>query len=129
MRENIKEILLSEEQIQNKVRELAAILSAEYEGKNPIFVGVLKGVVMFFGDIEQILIQLALIRSAGKEKLIPFFSELKQVSETASGKRAPAVETETYKNSIVEAIGHDYCASLFFKKSDFFFAHFVSEKR
>ena len=51
MRENIKEILLSEEQIQNKVRELAAILSAEYEGKNPIFVGVLKGVVMFFGDI------------------------------------------------------------------------------
>ena len=67
---------------------------------------------------QQILIQLALIRSAGKEKLIPFFSELKQVSETASGKRAPAVETETYKNSIVEAIGHDYCASLFFKKSD-----------
>ena len=51
MRENIKEILLSEEQIQSKVRELAAILSAEYEGKNPIFVGVLKGVVMFFGDI------------------------------------------------------------------------------
>jgi hypoxanthine phosphoribosyltransferase len=51
VRENIKEILLSEEQIQNKVRELAAILSAEYEGKNPIFVGVLKGVVMFFGDI------------------------------------------------------------------------------
>lgn len=51
MRENIKEILLSEEQIQSKVRELAAILSAEYEDKNPIFVGVLKGVVMFFGDI------------------------------------------------------------------------------
>lgn len=51
MRKNIKEILLSEEQIQNKVRELAAILSAEYEGKDPIFVGVLKGVVMFFGDI------------------------------------------------------------------------------
>ena len=55
MRENIKEILLSEEQIQNKVRELAAILSAEYEGKNPIFVGVLKGVVMFFGVIVKLI--------------------------------------------------------------------------
>ena len=51
MRENIKEILLSEEQIQQKVKELAKILSDEYAGKDPIFVGVLKGVVMFFGDV------------------------------------------------------------------------------
>ena len=51
MRENIKEILLTEEQIQNKVKELAGILSAEYADKKPIFVGVLKGVVMFFGDM------------------------------------------------------------------------------
>ena len=51
MTENIKEILLSEEQIQAKVMELAKQLSEEYAGKNPVFVGVLKGVVMFFGDI------------------------------------------------------------------------------
>ena len=51
MNENIKEVLLSEEQIQEKVKELAAILSEEYAGKDPIFVGVLKGVVMFFGDV------------------------------------------------------------------------------
>lgn len=50
MTENIKKVLISEEQIQAKVKELAAILSKEYEGKNPIFVGVLKGVVMFYGD-------------------------------------------------------------------------------
>jgi len=49
--ENIKEILLSEEQIQAKVEELAKQLSEEYAGKNPVFVGVLKGVVMFFGDM------------------------------------------------------------------------------
>ena len=48
--DQIKEVLLSEEQIQQKIRELAAEISKEYEGKNPIFVGVLKGVVMFFGD-------------------------------------------------------------------------------
>ena len=51
MTENIKEILLSEEQIQAKVEELAKQLSEEYAGKNPVFVGVLKGVVMFFGDM------------------------------------------------------------------------------
>lgn len=51
MIENIREILLSEEQIQRKVKELAESLSVEYAGKNPIFVGVLKGVIMFFGDI------------------------------------------------------------------------------
>ena len=51
MREDIKEILLTEEQIQSKVKELAAILSEEYAGKDPVFVGVLKGVVVFFADM------------------------------------------------------------------------------
>ena len=48
--DQIKEVLLSEQQIQEKVLELAQQISKEYEGKNPVFVGVLKGVVMFFGD-------------------------------------------------------------------------------
>ena len=51
MHEQIDHILLTQEQIQNRVGELAAQLSRDYEGKNPIFVGVLKGVVMFFSDI------------------------------------------------------------------------------
>ena len=51
MNQDIKEVLLSEEQIQAKVKELAKTLSEEYAGKNPVFVGVLKGVVMFFADV------------------------------------------------------------------------------
>lgn len=51
MTEMIERVLLSEEQIQQKVNELAASLSEEYAGKDPVFVGVLKGVVMFFGDV------------------------------------------------------------------------------
>ena len=50
MQQNISRILLSEEQIQTRVKELADQLSAEYAGKDPIFVGVLKGVVMFYAD-------------------------------------------------------------------------------
>lgn len=51
MKSNIKQVLLSEEQIQEKVKELAARLSEEYADKNPVVIGVLKGVVMFFADM------------------------------------------------------------------------------
>lgn len=51
MNRDIKEILLTQEQIQSKVKELAQLLSEEYAGKDPVFVGVLKGVVMFFADV------------------------------------------------------------------------------
>ena len=51
MEKDIERVLISEEQIQEKVRELAAQLSQEYAGKDPVFVGVLKGVVLFFSDV------------------------------------------------------------------------------
>ena len=51
MEKDIKQVLLTEEEIQSKIKELGAILTAEYEGKNPIIVGVLKGVVLFYADM------------------------------------------------------------------------------
>ena len=51
MKNAIKEVLLTEEQIQSKVKELAKQISEEYAGKDPVFVGVLKGVVIFFADM------------------------------------------------------------------------------
>ena len=51
MEKDIEKILLTEEQIRQKVKELAAQISSEYAGKDPIFVGVLKGVVMFYADL------------------------------------------------------------------------------
>lgn len=51
MENNIQKVLLTEEQIQEKVCQLAQTLSEEYADKNPIFIGVLKGVVMFYGDM------------------------------------------------------------------------------
>ena len=40
MVKNIQYVMLTEEQIQNRIRELGEILTAEYEGKDPIVVGV-----------------------------------------------------------------------------------------
>ena len=50
MTKDIQSVLISEEVLQARIRELAAQISEEYAGKDPVFVGVLKGVVMFFGD-------------------------------------------------------------------------------
>ena len=51
MTEDIECVLLSEKEIQLKVREIGAKISADYEGKNPIFVGVLKGCFIFMADL------------------------------------------------------------------------------
>jgi hypoxanthine phosphoribosyltransferase len=51
MHNDIERILLTEEQIKAKVAELGKILSEEYKDKNPVVVGVLKGVVIFYADM------------------------------------------------------------------------------
>ena len=51
MERDIQTILLTEEQIQNRIAELGEILTKEYADKNPIVVGVLKGVVVFYADM------------------------------------------------------------------------------
>jgi hypoxanthine phosphoribosyltransferase len=43
--------LLTEEQIQTKVKELAGRISDEYKGREIVAVGILKGAFMFFSDL------------------------------------------------------------------------------
>ena len=50
MYNQISEVLLTEEQIKARIKEMAAQINEEYAGKNPIFVGVLRGVCVFFSD-------------------------------------------------------------------------------
>ena len=51
MERNIEKILLTEEQIKNRIEELGKALSDEYACKHPVIVGVLKGVVVFYADM------------------------------------------------------------------------------
>lgn len=44
-------IVYSAEEIQQRIRELAAQISRDYRGANPLFVGVLKGVIFLIGDL------------------------------------------------------------------------------
>ena len=45
------EVMLTAEQIGNRIRELAAQISNDYQGKNPLLIGVLKGAVIFLSDL------------------------------------------------------------------------------
>lgn len=51
MHNDIQQVLISQEQIQTRIRELGQELMAEYGDKNPVFVGVLKGVAIFYADM------------------------------------------------------------------------------
>jgi hypoxanthine phosphoribosyltransferase len=45
------EILLSEEQIQSRIKALGAEITRDYAGRNPLLVGVLKGACFFLSDL------------------------------------------------------------------------------
>lgn len=51
MENDMQEILIPTEELQEKVAFLARQLMEDYADKDPVFVGVLKGVVMFYVDI------------------------------------------------------------------------------
>jgi hypoxanthine phosphoribosyltransferase len=47
----VGETLVSEEQLQTRIRELAAQVSADYQGREMLVIGVLKGAVFFIADL------------------------------------------------------------------------------
>ena len=51
MEENIQEVLLSADQIKQRIEEMGKVLSEDYKDNNPIIIGVLKGVVLFYADM------------------------------------------------------------------------------
>ena len=51
--DQLSEVLVTEEQIHTRLSELAAQVVADYEGKNLLLVGVLKGAVMVMADFAR----------------------------------------------------------------------------
>ena len=51
LRDDIKEVLLSEEEINEIVKKLGKQISEDYKGKNLVLVSVLKGSVVFMADL------------------------------------------------------------------------------
>jgi hypoxanthine phosphoribosyltransferase len=53
MKDDLKEILLTEQEIAGRVRELGAEITADYKGKSPLLIGVLKGCFVFLADLAR----------------------------------------------------------------------------
>ncbi len=53
VQKDITKVLVTEEQIANRIEELAREIENKYEGKDLLLVGVLKGAVMFMADISR----------------------------------------------------------------------------
>ena len=51
MHDDIKTVLVSEEELKAKVAQLGAQISKDYEGKNLVLVSILKGSVVFMADL------------------------------------------------------------------------------
>ncbi|MDQ0247579.1 hypoxanthine phosphoribosyltransferase [Priestia abyssalis] len=51
MNQDIQEILITEEEIQEKVKDLGKLLTEEYNDKFPLVIGVLKGAMPFMSDL------------------------------------------------------------------------------
>ncbi len=45
------EVLLSEQQIQSRIKELGVEITRDYVGRNPLLIGVLKGACFFMSDL------------------------------------------------------------------------------
>lgn len=52
---DLEKVLLSESDIQNRLTELAAAIEHDYEGRDLLLVGVLKGAVMVMADLSRAL--------------------------------------------------------------------------
>jgi len=53
MNSDVKKVLISEEEIQRKVKELAERISKDYEGKRLLMICILKGAIMFYSDLAR----------------------------------------------------------------------------
>ena len=51
MMPDVKEVLIPSESIQDKVREMGALITDDYRGERPLLVGVLRGAVVILGDL------------------------------------------------------------------------------
>lgn len=49
--QDIERVLISKEELQAKVAELGQAITNDYQNKRPLFIGVLKGCVVFFSDL------------------------------------------------------------------------------
>lgn len=118
---DISEVVLSEEDIDRIVTDLGETIRKDYEGKTPILVGLLKGSVLFMGDlIKKIDTHLEMdfmdVSSYVGTKSTGEVQILKDLSGSVDGRHIliveDIIETGTTLNSIINLIKSRNAASI-----------------
>ena len=98
MLQDIERVLLSEEQLRQRVRELGEEISKEYAGKEILMIGVLRGAVMFLADLARaitvpVMIDFMAVSSYGTSTSSSGIVRiLKDLDEEVAGKHVLIVE-------------------------------------
>ena len=53
MKKDFARVLLSREEIAEKIKEVAALITEDYNGESVLFVGILKGSIHFYSDLTR----------------------------------------------------------------------------
>ncbi|HHW09502.1 MAG TPA: hypoxanthine phosphoribosyltransferase [Firmicutes bacterium] len=98
MADDVKKILLSEEQIKAKVAELGAKITADYAGRSPVIICILKGAALFTSDLIRhielpVAVDFMAISSYGMEtKSSGVVRILKDLDSSVEGRHVLVVE-------------------------------------
>lgn len=98
MENDILKVLLTEQEISAKVKELGARISEEYKGKNLMLIGVLKGSAVFMADLMRAItipvsIDFMAVASYGSgTKTSGVVNIIKDISTSIDGKDVLVVE-------------------------------------
>ncbi len=95
---DFEKVLISKEQIENKIQEMADQISNDYKGKKPLFICILKGSIFFMADLLKKLtipaqVECMAVSSYGSEtKSSGEVNVIKDLSVAISGKDVIIVE-------------------------------------
>ena len=95
---NVSRVLLDERRIQDRVRELAEELARDYAGQRVIFVGILRGAVVFLADLIRaldapVMIDFIAVSSYGKSTRSSGVVRIsKDLNESIEGEHVVVVE-------------------------------------
>jgi hypoxanthine phosphoribosyltransferase len=53
MENNIERVLITEEQIRARIKELGEEITRDYNGKSIVMIGILRGAIIFYGDLAR----------------------------------------------------------------------------
>jgi len=95
---DLREIMITEEQISDKVKELAERISSDYQGNSILMIGILKGAVIFLSDLVRnmtipVYIDFMAVSSYGKaSESSGVVQILKDLDQSIEGRHVLVVE-------------------------------------